>query len=98
MFCGTCGCRAMGVQIRVTANWPPAEHVYPNLMAFPVDLNHNTWTLAPLGTLGVALLLSYVLRHVWLSRYGCSNSSDGELAPCRARLPQLDGLPGGFES
>src|SRR6478672_72594 len=77
-----------------TANWPPAEHVPPNLMAFPVPNHHITWTLAPLGTLGVALLYICVFRPVWLSSLRFSNVGDGELAARRARPPQLDGLPG----
>src|SRR6188472_1545813 len=98
MFFGTCGCHACGVQIQATANWPPAEHVPPNLMAFPVPKTHVSWILAPLGTLGVALLFSYVFWHMWLSCLWFSNSGDGELAARRARPPQLDGLPGAKNS
>src|SRR6478672_1831307 len=67
MFCGTRGYRDRGSPVWATANGPPKEHVYPNLMAFPVQYNCKTWTLASLGVLGVALLSLYVLRHAWLS-------------------------------
>src|SRR6478672_11629634 len=67
MFCGTRGYRDRSGTVWSRANGSPAEDVYLSRMLFRVQYNRKTWTLAPLGVLGVALLSIYVLRHAWLS-------------------------------
>src|SRR6478672_3030105 len=67
-------------------------------MAFPVQYKHITWTLAPLGTLGVALLFTCVIRGVRLLIKWFLDLGDGEWAARRARPSQLDGLPGTIQS